>query len=242
MQDGYSYWIQGHPTKSENTAETASCLQRFMLLSRSLGESTLITACQELQWTHDAKTPHRPETNGVAERAVRRVEAGSGNSLPTKDGTARWQAFGTCGTCTTRLPMARQHQRKYVVETLTDQWSRSQPKSVTNPILPQMSHGCISLENTVLRVEEDGLRHSRFRRLGKPVHLQGPRQKIQAPRSLTGRNTIISMCGKVLSNSSIFHVVAVVKNPAEGTLSPDEEEKKKKQSSKKKTDNLEHER
>ena len=34
-------------------------------------------ACQELQWNHDTSTAHRSETNGVAERAVRRVNEGT---------------------------------------------------------------------------------------------------------------------------------------------------------------------
>ena len=31
-------------------------------------------ACEELSWNHCTFTPHRSETNGVAERAVRRIE------------------------------------------------------------------------------------------------------------------------------------------------------------------------
>ena len=41
----------------------------------------LIKAMDELQWTKDTSTPHRPETNGVAERAVRRVKEGTSTSL-----------------------------------------------------------------------------------------------------------------------------------------------------------------
>ena len=35
-----------------------------------------IETCQDLQWNHDSSTPHRSETNGVTERAVRRVKEG----------------------------------------------------------------------------------------------------------------------------------------------------------------------
>ena len=31
-------------------------------------------ACEELSWNHCTSTPHRSETNGIAERAVRRVK------------------------------------------------------------------------------------------------------------------------------------------------------------------------
>ena len=37
----------------------------------------LSEACQDLQWNHDTSTPHRSETNGVAERAVRKVTEGT---------------------------------------------------------------------------------------------------------------------------------------------------------------------
>ena len=31
-------------------------------------------ACEDLSWNHCTSTPHRSETNGIAERAVRRVK------------------------------------------------------------------------------------------------------------------------------------------------------------------------
>ena len=34
-------------------------------------------ACEDLSWNHCTSTPHRSETNGVAERAVRRVKEGT---------------------------------------------------------------------------------------------------------------------------------------------------------------------
>ena len=34
-------------------------------------------SCEELSWNHCASTPHRSETNGIAERAVRRVKEGT---------------------------------------------------------------------------------------------------------------------------------------------------------------------
>ena len=32
------------------------------------------TACEDLSWNHCTSTPHRSETNGIVERAVRRVK------------------------------------------------------------------------------------------------------------------------------------------------------------------------
>ena len=34
-------------------------------------------ACEDLSWNHCTSTPHRSETNGIAERAVRRVTEGT---------------------------------------------------------------------------------------------------------------------------------------------------------------------
>ena len=34
-------------------------------------------ACKNLSWNHCTSTPHRSETNGIAERAVRRVKEGT---------------------------------------------------------------------------------------------------------------------------------------------------------------------
>ena len=33
--------------------------------------------CEDLTWNHCMSTPHRSETNGIAERAVRRVKEGT---------------------------------------------------------------------------------------------------------------------------------------------------------------------
>ena len=34
-------------------------------------------ACEDLSWNHCTSTPHRSETDGIAERAVRRVKEGT---------------------------------------------------------------------------------------------------------------------------------------------------------------------
>ena len=34
-------------------------------------------ACEDLSWNHCTSTPHKSETNGIAESAVRRVQEGS---------------------------------------------------------------------------------------------------------------------------------------------------------------------
>ena len=61
-------WNQSHRCKTKSAQETQRSLRTF---SRPL---EFIEACEELIWNHERSTPHRSETNGIAERAVRRVK------------------------------------------------------------------------------------------------------------------------------------------------------------------------
>ena len=72
-----------------------------------------------LQWSHDASTPHRAETNGVAERVVRRVQEGIAIEHVQKR-TVRWNAVVTRATCTTLWPMSRQHSTRDLARHLRD--------------------------------------------------------------------------------------------------------------------------
>ena len=54
-------------------------------------------ACEELSWNHCTSTPHRSETNGIAERAVRRVKEGtSAVLLQSGLGNEWWAEFMEC--------------------------------------------------------------------------------------------------------------------------------------------------
>ena len=57
-------------------ARTESCIYRQ--LDGIWGEHLKI-----LSWNHRTSTPHRSETNGIAERAVRRVKEGTLSSIAT---------------------------------------------------------------------------------------------------------------------------------------------------------------
>ena len=82
-QDLATQWIQSYPCKSISSQETQKNLMKFLGATRKpkvihtdnslqFGKS-----CEELSWNHCTSTPHRSETNGIAERAVRRVNEGS---------------------------------------------------------------------------------------------------------------------------------------------------------------------
>ena len=56
-------------------------------------------ACEDLSWNHCTSTPHRSETNGTAERAVRRVKEGtSAVSLQSGLNESWWAVFMECYT------------------------------------------------------------------------------------------------------------------------------------------------
>ena len=73
-------WIQAYPCKNKTSQETQRSLHKFLEPNRKpkviyTGNSLEFgKACEDLSWNHCTSTPHRSETNGIAERAVRRVK------------------------------------------------------------------------------------------------------------------------------------------------------------------------
>ena len=69
--------------QTKEISETMSCLRRFLLAGQrpervftdSSKES--VSECQDLNFSHDMCTPHRQDTNEVAQRAVRTVKEGT---------------------------------------------------------------------------------------------------------------------------------------------------------------------
>ena len=49
-------------------------------------------SCEELSWNHCTLTPHRSETSGIAERAVRRVKEGTSSVLLQSGLNESWWA------------------------------------------------------------------------------------------------------------------------------------------------------
>ena len=49
-----------------------------------------VKACEVLSWNHRTSTPHRSETNGIVERAVRRVKEGTSAVLLQSGLDERW--------------------------------------------------------------------------------------------------------------------------------------------------------
>ena len=83
VQDLATQWIENYPCKSISAQEAQRSLRAFLRPEenpRSIFPDKfleLVKACEELSWNGESSTPHRSETNEIAERGVRRVKAGA---------------------------------------------------------------------------------------------------------------------------------------------------------------------
>ena len=98
VQDLATQWIQSYPCKTKTSEETQRSLQKFLEPDR---KPTVIytdnslefgKACEDLSWNHCTSTPHRSETHGIAERAVRRVKEGTSAVLLQSGLNENWWA------------------------------------------------------------------------------------------------------------------------------------------------------
>ena len=83
VRDLVTQWIQAHPRKTKTSQETQRSLQKFQEPDRNPNVTCTDNslefgkACEDLSLNHCTSTPHRSETNGIAERAVRKVKEGT---------------------------------------------------------------------------------------------------------------------------------------------------------------------
>ena len=98
VQDLATQWIQAYPCKNKTSQETQRSLQKVLEPERK--PKVIYTdnslefgkACEDLSWNHCTSTPHRSETNGIAERAVRRVKEGTSAVLLQSGLNESWWA------------------------------------------------------------------------------------------------------------------------------------------------------
>ena len=101
VQDLATEWIQSYPCKTKTSQETQRSLQKFLEPSRkpkvSYTDNSLEfgKACEDLSRNHCTSTPHRSETNGIVERAVRRVKEGTCAVLLQSGLDEKWWADST---------------------------------------------------------------------------------------------------------------------------------------------------
>ena len=83
VQDLATQWIQSYPCKTKTSQKTEKSLQKFLEPTRKpkviYTDNSLEfgTSCADFSRNHCTSTPHRSETNGIAERAGRRVKEGT---------------------------------------------------------------------------------------------------------------------------------------------------------------------
>ena len=98
VQDLATQWLESYPYKTKTSQETQKSLMNFLEPttkpkvictdnSLELGKS-----CEELSLNHCTSTPHRSETNGIAERTVRRVKEGTSAVLLQSGLDEKWLA------------------------------------------------------------------------------------------------------------------------------------------------------
>ena len=98
VQDSASQWVQSYPCRTKTSQETEKSLQKFLEPAR---KPKVIYAdmsiefgkyCEDLSWNHCRSTPHRSETNGIAERAVRKIKEGTSAVVLQSGLDERWWA------------------------------------------------------------------------------------------------------------------------------------------------------
>ena len=91
VQDLATQWLQSYPGKTKFSQETQKSLMTFLEPTWQL-PWTFGKSCEELSWNHCTSTPHRSETNGIVERAVRRVKEGTSAVLLQSGLDKEWWA------------------------------------------------------------------------------------------------------------------------------------------------------
>ena len=84
--------------KTKTSQETQRSLQKFLEPTRK--PKVICTdnspefgkACEDLSWNRCTSTPHRSETDGIAERAVRRIKEGTSAVLLQSGLDEKWWA------------------------------------------------------------------------------------------------------------------------------------------------------
>ena len=132
VQDLATRWIQSYPCKTTTSQETQRSLQKFLEPNRKPkaihtdNSLEFGKACEDLSWNHCTSTPHRSETNGIAERAVRIVKEGTSAVLLQPGLDQKWWAdsmecYTICETFKISCLMGKLHTKDVLENHLKDQ-------------------------------------------------------------------------------------------------------------------------
>ena len=73
-QDLATQWLQSYPCKTKTSQETKKSVQKFLEPTRKTKDTNTENStefgksCEDFSWNHCTSTPHRSETDGIAER------------------------------------------------------------------------------------------------------------------------------------------------------------------------------
>ena len=91
-------WIQSYPCKTKTSQETEISLRKFLEPSEKPKSLKLTMrwnfgkSCEDLSWNHRTSAHHRSETNGRAERVVRRIKERTSAGLLQTGMDEKWWA------------------------------------------------------------------------------------------------------------------------------------------------------
>ena len=98
VQDLAIQRIQSYPCKTKTSQRQKGVYESFSSRRKSHKSFTpsffqeFGTSCEELSWNHRTSTPHRSETNGISERAVRTIREGTSAVLLQSGFDEKWLA------------------------------------------------------------------------------------------------------------------------------------------------------
>ena len=98
VQDLATQWLQSYPCKTKTSQETEKSLMKFLEPTRKpkviYTDNTLEfgKSFKDLSFNRCTSTPHRSETHGIAERAVRSVKEGTSAVLLQSGLDKEWWA------------------------------------------------------------------------------------------------------------------------------------------------------